>query len=108
MKARYDREAREELTAAAEWYEDRRPGLGLDFVAEVTRAVASICEGPEAWPCWRGVETRVPVRKFVLQRFPFALPYLIDAGTVVVLAVAHGRRTPGYWRARLGDSGGSG
>ncbi len=104
MKARYHREAREELSAAAEWYESRRPGLGLDFVAEVTRGVASIREHPETWPQWQGLNTRVPVRKFVLQRFPFSLPYLVHEETIVVLAVAHGRRRPGYWRARLNSS----
>jgi plasmid stabilization system protein ParE len=105
VRARYHREAREELIAAAERYEARRPGLGLDFVAEITRAVASIREHPEAWPCCKGLKTRVPVRKFVLQRFPFALPYLVHGETIVVLAVAHGRRRPGYWRARLRDVG---
>lgn len=105
MRARYHREAREELTAAAEWYEARRSGLGVAFVAEVTRAVESIREHPEMWPCWQGLKTRVPVRKFVLQRFPFALPYLVHENSVVVLAVAHGRRRPGYWRARLRDLG---
>jgi toxin ParE1/3/4 len=103
VKARYQREAREELTAAAERYDARRPGLGLDFVAEVTRAVASIREHPEAWPCWQGLKIRVPVRKFVLKRFPFTLSYIVHEKTIVVLAVAHGRRRPGYWRARLRD-----
>ena len=101
MKARYHREAREELTAAAEWYEARRSGLGQDFVAEVTRSVALIRQHPEAWPEWQGIKTRVPVRKFVLQRFPFALPYLVHEDAIIVLGVAHGRRRPGYWRARL-------
>ncbi|MEP7120084.1 MAG: type II toxin-antitoxin system RelE/ParE family toxin [Byssovorax sp.] len=101
MKARYHRDAREELSAAADWYEARRPGLGLDFVAEVTRAVASIRENPETWPRWEGVLMRVPVRKFVLRQFPFSIPYLVHEDTIVVLAVAHGRRRPGYWRARL-------
>ena len=104
MKARYHREAREELGAAADWYEARRPGLGLDFVAEVARGVASIRENPEAGPRWQGIESRVPVREFVLQQFPFVLPHLVHEETIVVLAVAHARRRPGYWRARLDSS----
>lgn len=103
MKSRYHREAREELTAAAEWYEARRPGLGQDFLAEVEQALSSIHEHPERWPRWAGVETRVPVRKFVLQRFPFAIPYLVHDESIVVLAIAHGRRRPGYWLSRLRD-----
>jgi hypothetical protein len=49
------------------------------------------------------VTARVPVRKYVLQRFPFAVAYLVLDDTLVVLAVAHGKRRPGYWLARLRD-----
>lgn len=107
MKVRYHRQAHEELDAAAEWYEARRPGLGLDFIKEVTRALAVIREHPERWPAWPGIKARLPIRRFVLQRFPYALPYLVHERTVIVLAIAHGRRRPGYWRSRLRDAGDS-
>jgi toxin ParE1/3/4 len=103
VNRRYHHEARAELTAAAEWYEARRTGLGQDFVAEVDRALLVIQDNPETWPRWPGVKARVPVRKFVLQRFPFAIPYLVHDETIIVLAVAHGRRRPGYWLSRLRD-----
>lgn len=105
MKARYHRQAREELAAAVEWYEARRPGLGLDFITEVTQALALIREHPETWPRWPGIKAPVTIRRFALERFPFALPYLIHEGVIVVLAIAHGRRRPGYWRARIRDAG---
>jgi len=103
VKRRYHPEARGELTTEAEWYEARRRGLGEDFVTDVERALLIIQEHPEAWPRWPGVTARVPVRKYVLQRFPFAVAYLVLDDTLVVLAVAHGKRRPGYWLARLRD-----
>jgi putative addiction module component (TIGR02574 family) len=60
-------QAREELAAAAEWYEERRPGLGVELVAEVDEVVAQLLEQPEAWPLWR---LDRPYRKGVLARFP--------------------------------------
>lgn len=101
MKVRYHNEARDELTAAAEWYEARREGLGIEFVAEIKRAVASIEQRPLSWPVWQGLNVRVPVRKFVVERFPYVIPYLVREDVIVLLAVAHTRRRPGYWRARL-------
>jgi toxin ParE1/3/4 len=44
------------------------------------------------------------VRRFVMSRFPFALPYLVIEEQVVVLAVAHLRRRPGYWLRRISGS----
>lgn len=60
MKRRYHREASEELTEAAEWYEARRGGLGEDFVTEVEDALLLIQDHPETWPRWPGVAGRVP------------------------------------------------
>jgi hypothetical protein len=67
VKARYHRNARKELTAAAEWYEPSRSGPGRDFVNEVTRAVALILEHPSAWPQWQGIKTQRSARELVLQ-----------------------------------------
>ncbi len=50
MKLRYRPDARAELLAAAEWYEERRPILGQDFQAEIRRVEAMITERPNAWP----------------------------------------------------------
>jgi toxin ParE1/3/4 len=42
------------------------------------------------------------VRRFLLSGFPFALPFVVLEGQVVILAVAHLRRRPGYWIERAG------
>ncbi len=91
-------EAEEELAGAGEWYEERRPGLGVEFVAEVDDALAGIGEQPEAWPIWRPDR---PYRKRSLSRFPYVIFYsLSGADLVEVVAIAHAKRRPGYWMER--------
>lgn len=38
------------------------------------------------------------VRRYVLSHFPFTVHYEIQGSDTIVLAVAHQRRRPGYWR----------
>jgi hypothetical protein len=92
----FDSEAAEELAAAAEW---TQAGLGGDFLGEALRAVTAISENPTAWPV---VTRKRNVRKFLLARFPYAVYYVPRENEILVLAVAHGSRRPGYWRHRLG------
>jgi toxin ParE1/3/4 len=87
-------DAETELTAAAAWYEDKRPGLGDQFVTAVEAALAEIEESPETWPCWKRGH---PYRKYVVRRFPYVVFYTVDDAAVTVVAVAHGKRRPGYW-----------
>ena len=98
-------EARDELARAAEWYESQQPELGLEFAAEVYRALAVIDTHPEGGQPWTGRRGQaLGVRRHVLRRFPFVLPYLVVEDLVVVLAVAHTRRRPGYWLSRAGST----
>ena len=99
MKVRYHPDARAELSAAAEWYEERRPMLGRDFQTEVRRAEALIADQPAAWPRWPGVLIN-NVRRFKLTRFPYCLAFQVTGDGVAVIAVAHQSRAPFYWRAR--------
>lgn len=43
---RVEPEAKQELAAAAAWYEERREGLGLELVAEVDAVFAAIARNP--------------------------------------------------------------
>jgi plasmid stabilization system protein ParE len=90
-------EAEEELAAAAEWYEARRDGLGVELVASVDRAFEEILAAPLSHATWR---TDRPFRKNVVRRFPYVVFFTVDEDAVVVVAVAHARRKPGYWVGR--------
>ena len=90
-------EAEAELQSAATWYEEKRRGLGIEFVAIVDQAFQSILENPEGCPIWR--DNR-PYRKRPLKRFPYILFFRFDSVTVEIVAVAHAKRRPGYWLDR--------
>lgn len=87
-----------ELWAAIDWYEQQEPGLGDRFEAAVYRALDSIAEAPYAWTSCAGLPG---VRMFSLSRFSFCTPYVVETGRIIVLAVAHAKREPGYWRERM-------
>ncbi len=103
MKLRFELhpEAVREVDAAVDWYEGQRAGLGAEFFAELRRSLQVIAEAPRANPPWSGGRARdVEVRRLLVDRFPFMLPYVVLEELVVVLAVAHVRRRPGYWLQR--------
>lgn len=87
-----------EFAEAAVWYERQRPGLGSEFRRIIREAALLIGKRPQAWPLWPDLPE---VRSYTLRRFPFLLPYIVEAQHVVVLAVAYARRRPGYWVGRL-------
>jgi len=90
-------EAEEELLAAAEWYEARKPGLGAELVAAVDEALERIVDAPLASPTWR---PGIPHRSHPVRRFPYVVFFVVDDTAVEVVAIAHGKRWPGYWRGR--------
>lgn len=92
-------EVEAELDAAAGWYEDRGAGLGAALVDEVLETLDRMRARPQQFP---RVGDDSLVRRALLERFPYALLFGIESEEqVVVYALAHGKRRPGYWRARL-------
>ena len=89
-------EAIAEAQAANRWYRERSASAADAYLAELDLAVAAIGENPEMWP-WYVHGTR----RYIFHRFPFYLVYRETAGRVEIIAVAHGRRKPGYWKARI-------
>lgn len=97
MSVRLHPDAAAELDDAALWYEQEQSGLGGAFLSEVSRAIATIEGAPAAWTLFRKSRR---IRRFLLTRFPYALLYRADVDAIVIVAVAHTKRLPGYWRAR--------
>jgi toxin ParE1/3/4 len=95
MTPRFHPAAERELAAAINVGETRGAGLGLELLQEVRRVVAMLCDAPQIG------EPLDPLRRrFPLRRFPFAIIYRVKGDTLRVLALAHRRRRPGYWRER--------
>jgi toxin ParE1/3/4 len=88
-------EARREFNDAIDYYERESPGLGLLFTNEVDTGFARIREYPDA-----AQEVAKRARGLMLAKFPYSLIYEIRDDCLVVLAVAHHRKRPYYWRVR--------
>ena len=88
-------EAAQEAEAAVLWYAKRSLRAAERFVEELEIAVAAITEAPDRWSRFDGESRRIPLR-----RFPYLVIYRTLQDGIQVLAVAHGRRRPGYWRSR--------
>ncbi len=94
---RFHPEARIEVRSAVAWYRERSSEAARGFADAVADGTRSIRERPEAWPIWR----RADVRRRVLRRYPYSIFYVIERDMVVIVAVAHHKRRPGYWLPRL-------
>jgi plasmid stabilization system protein ParE len=88
--------AREELAEAKRFYNRQQQGLGESFQREAEAAARQIKERPQAWQ----VEA-APVRRFILDRFPCKMLYIVRDDAVLVVAVAHQHRQPDYWVERI-------
>lgn len=88
-------EARLEFLAEVAYYEQLERGLGGRFRSSVEAAVALAAKLPET-----GAPSQYATRRVFLKHFPFAVVYRIDQDAIVIVAIAHFRRKPGYWRDR--------
>lgn len=88
--------ASEELYEAVQYYESKQKGLGRRFRNEVLEVCGLIIQQPLLWRERSGGYRRVncPV-------FPYYIAYFIRGNVVIIAAVAHGHRRPGYWKQRL-------
>lgn len=89
--------AREDFLGAVTFYEGEAVGLGSEFIDEFERALEIIAANTHLGPPFRG-----GTRRKLLRRFPFQIIYEAHEDHIMVVAVAHERRRPGYWRKRRG------
>jgi toxin ParE1/3/4 len=101
MRLPFEAEAVTELEEAARWYESERAGYGALFVREVRRSVARAASFPRSGTPVDGLNPACDVRRFVVRRFPYLVITALFGEQRAVVAIAHGRRRPGYWRDRL-------
>jgi plasmid stabilization system protein ParE len=88
--------AEEEAMAAFDWYFSRSPAAARAFNLHLERAEEQATSYPTRWSAYfHGT------RRFSMKRYPYALVYLQRDDEIYVVAVAHLRRRPGYWKNRL-------
>ena len=96
MEMRLLEVAQQELDEAIEYYNAESPGLGDQFLLEVLSAFDRIRQFPTAWQPYTQNSYRCQTR-----RFSYGIVYQILESGILVVAVAHMHRQPGYWRDRL-------
>jgi plasmid stabilization system protein ParE len=95
MRYRLDPAARDEYREAAERYLAVSPRIASAFVDQVEATIRQVRENPTIWRTLEG-----DVRRCLVRRFPFGIYFTIEPDEIVVWAIMHLHRQPGYWRAR--------
>ena len=89
--------ASDELTEAVRWYEERRRGLGAELLEAVSETLGLVQEHPEIGTAY---SFDPAIRRVRVPRFPYQVVYRLRPPDIVVLAVAHLKRRPNYWKRR--------
>ncbi len=95
MNVRFHLAARTELRESQRWYQERSPITATAFGQQVAEAISRIAESPNRYPL-----AEHGTRRSILQRFPFNIFYRVGKTEIVIVAVAHQKRRPGYWKHR--------
>lgn len=93
-------EAQAEFAADVDWYDARDLGVGTRFAEAARAAIDAAVDDPEAWATWPGWDRQPVVRSKGVTGLPFKVIYFVEHDMLTVVAVAHTKRRPGYWRDR--------
>lgn len=93
---RFLRPAEEDMTEASLFYDRASSGLGAGFLDEIDGVINVLREHPSL-----GAPIVGGLRRAQLHRFPFSLIYSVELDAILIIAVAHQRQRPDYWRNRI-------
>jgi len=92
---RFLEEAQNELLEQIAYYDDQQEGLGDRFRQSVEAATVLAAAHPKLGTIWK-----LRTRRVFPRSFPFSVVYRVEPTELVVLAIAHFKRKPTYWRDR--------
>ncbi len=95
----FHREAETDLAAAIEHYCEESPALAERFKEAIEDLLIDVCSAPQRF---RVIDP--PVRRHFGRTFPYAILYADQGDYVLVLAISHFKRRPGYWGNRRGGT----
>ena len=88
--------AQQELDEAVEYYNAESSGLGERFLLEALNVFERIKQFPQAWHPYTENTRRCQTR-----RFPYGIIYQVLESEILIVAIAHMHRQPGYWQDRI-------
>ena len=89
-------EVERDVREAYDWYEERRLGLGEEFLSCVDACIQAICRNPEMY-----APVHADYRRGLVRRFPYSVFYEYAGNTVTVYSIFHNSRDPEKWRQGL-------
>lgn len=95
MKVRFNPEALDEYEDSALYYLKINTRLAERFVEEVEATVRRMRRHPLAYAA-----VEEDIRRCLVKKFPFGIYYTIEADYLLIVAVMHLSRMPGYWKER--------
>jgi plasmid stabilization system protein ParE len=95
MNVHFLEPAEKELAKAKLDYEQQRPGLGEEFEQEVKDTIQRIADFPNAW-----TQLSPNTRRCRTKRFPYGVVYSVEENDLIIVAIMHLSRKPGYWKDR--------
>lgn len=96
MKYVFHPAALTEYSAAVEFYAKRRVELAQAFINAVEEAIFRIVESPT-----RCGVIEQDIRRCLTHKFPYGILYTIEVDYILIVAVMHCSREPGYWKERV-------
>ncbi len=98
MTHKFHPQAEEEYLSSVEYYLSKSVRAGEMFIGEVEIVIQRILESPRAWP-----EIESNIRRYILHKSPFTIFYSLQTDCILIHAVAHTSRRPGYWLDRRAE-----
>ena len=96
MRIDFHPEATRELEDSFDWYAARSPAAARGFALAVDASLRKIGDNPERFP---GIDRRHQTSS--VERYPFQVVFRNDGDRIYIVAIAHAKRRPGYWRDRI-------
>jgi len=87
--------ARRDFDESFDWYAERSTQAAIRFANAVDAALTDAAANPEQFAAVDKIHRACPVK-----RFPFRIVFRIVQDRVLVVAIAHAKRRPGFWKDR--------
>jgi plasmid stabilization system protein ParE len=95
-KLRIQAQARQEIDEAFDWYFKRSPEAADAFLTEIGAALKQIVSHPQLYPTYTK-----NTRRRLLEKYPYFVVFPAKKDMILIVAVTHAKRRPGYWRGRV-------
>ena len=84
-----------DATKAANWYNDKRESLGNEFLLVLDAKLNAIRRNPNHFQV-----VYKNIQRALTERFPYGIFFIVEDGTIYVLAIQHTSRNPEIWKKR--------